>query len=313
MDVRISVVIPVYNRQDSAVRAIRSALAQRGPWIEIIVVDDASAEPFRLPGDLEADQRIRIVRHAVNQGASAARNSGIAAARGNWVAFLDSDDVWLPGKLENQLAFVLEDQARDPNPMTFYCTGFRQVSARSGVAFDRLPLAAHDPRDLASGCWYSPGSTALVSKVALERIGGLDCELKRLEDLDWALRLSLIGGRLRVAPIIGAVVEVGARPSLAKVDLACRYLVEKWGGEPQVRRMRGLLRRLKAYADIERAAACHYAGDYAGSMWYLTRSLLRAPRMRLHLRQWWSEGVRSPAPQDVGQLQAGQLRAAAAH
>ena len=304
MDLRISVVIPVYARQDSAVRAVRSALSQRGPWIEIIVVDDGSPEPFHLPPDLEADVRIRIVRHAVNQGASAARNSGIAAARGNWVAFLDSDDIWLPGKLDGQVAFVDDDQARNPNPMTFYCTGFRLVSTLTGIVTDRLPCDAKDPRDLASGCWYSPGSTALVSKAALEQIGGLDSELKRLEDLDWALRLSLAGGQLRVAPVIGAVVEVGARPSLAKIDSACRYLVNKWAGEPRVRQTRGLLRRLKAYADIERAAACHYAGDYSSSMWYLSRSLVRAPRMRLHLRRWWSEGAGAPSPQGAGELRA---------
>jgi glycosyltransferase involved in cell wall biosynthesis len=311
MDLRISVVIPVYARQHGAVRAVRSAFSQRGPWIEIIVVDDGSPEPFRLPGDLEADDRIRIVRHPVNQGASAARNSGITAARGNWIAFLDSDDVWLPGKLEGQIAFLLDDQASNPDPMTFYCTGFRQVTAGSGTTIDRLPRGADDPRDLASGCWYSPGSTALVSKVALERIGGLDCELKRLEDLDWALRLSLAGGQLRVAPIIGAVVKVGARPGPTKIDAACRYLIAKWRAEPQVRRLRGLLRRLKAYTDVERAAACHHAGDHLAGMWYLARSLLRAPRTGLHLRQWWPEGVRSLEGAAPGEVPVGPFAAAA--
>ena len=98
----VSVLIPCYNREGSLPAAIESASAQSAPPAEIVVVDDGStdgsaavAEGFGPP--------VRVVRQA-NGGAAAARNRGLAECRGEWVAFLDSDDIWAPDKLERQLA-----------------------------------------------------------------------------------------------------------------------------------------------------------------------------------------------------------------
>lgn len=100
----VSIVIPVFNRAHLIGGAIKTCLAQSHQDFEIIVVDDASSD------DLEAalrafgeDPRLRLIRHETNQGASAARNTGVQAARGTYVAFLDSDDDWTPDKLEKQL------------------------------------------------------------------------------------------------------------------------------------------------------------------------------------------------------------------
>src|SRR5713101_4159733 len=94
---RLSVVIPTYDRQALCERALRSVRAQDVDGMEIIVVDDCSPSPFTLPAEMAADPRIRVVRHDVNRGAGQARDTGIAASRGAWIAFLDSDDYWLPG------------------------------------------------------------------------------------------------------------------------------------------------------------------------------------------------------------------------
>jgi glycosyltransferase involved in cell wall biosynthesis len=288
MEMRISVVMPVFSRQSTAEVALRSAVSQSGPWVEIIVVDDGSPEPFRLPEDLAGDDRIRILRLDRNRGVSTARNVGVAAAQGNWIAFLDSDDVWLPGKIERQANFVIADQAKQPNPLVLYCTGFRQVSLKSGEMIDRIPVGTSDPRDFASGCWFSPGSTALFTKTAFAAVGGLDTGLRRLEDLDWCMRLGLEGGRLAVAPFIGAVVKVGTRPSLETVDAACQHLLAKWSVDARAQKLR-VMRRLRAYLDVERAAACHYVGNYSGLSAYLARSLVQFPRINVHLRTWWVE------------------------
>lgn len=100
----VSVVVPVHNRISWAVEAVRSVLDQTYADFEVVVVDDGSTEdptPLRV-----ADERVRYVRQE-NRGASAARNLGLGLARGRYVAFLDADDLFVPGKLERQ-ATVME-------------------------------------------------------------------------------------------------------------------------------------------------------------------------------------------------------------
>ena len=99
----ISVIIPIWNRAQSVGKAIDSALSQAlpsGHAIEVIVVDDGSSDR---PEEALAcfGGSIRLLRHPENQGAAAARNTGCEAASGEYIAFLDSDDSWLPGKLVN--------------------------------------------------------------------------------------------------------------------------------------------------------------------------------------------------------------------
>src|SRR3954470_1810603 len=103
----VSVIIPTYNYARYLPQAIDSALGQTHAPLEVIVVDDGSTDDT--PRVLEAyASRIRVIRQA-NQGAGAARNAGIAAARGEYVAFLDSDDLWRRDKLELQLARFREE------------------------------------------------------------------------------------------------------------------------------------------------------------------------------------------------------------
>src|ERR1035438_5349058 len=104
----VSVVVPTFNRSRQVQSALKSVLAQTYPEFEVIVVDDGSTD-----GTAEALQQFisqrggngKPIRYFFqsNQGQSAARNKGIAEARGEWIAFLDSDDVWLPEKLEWQM------------------------------------------------------------------------------------------------------------------------------------------------------------------------------------------------------------------
>ena len=99
----VSVVIPTYNRADVLPRAIDSALGQSVADIEVVVVDDGSTDDTEaLVADYE-DDRLRYVAHETNRGANVARNTGIEAADGEYIAFLDSDDEWKPTKLERQL------------------------------------------------------------------------------------------------------------------------------------------------------------------------------------------------------------------
>ncbi|MGE7467973.1 glycosyltransferase family 2 protein [Bosea sp. NPDC003192] len=295
----VSVVIPVYNRPLTATKALRSALAQAGVSLEVVLVDDASDPIFALPDDLAADPRVNLVRHDINAGAAAARNTGVAAARGEWIAFLDSDDEFMQGKLASQLA-IADGEA----PLTVIASAFRYSRERGSD--DMLPIESAALADFCAGCWHCPGSTALISRRAFAQIGPLDTSLRRLEDLDWFIRLARAGGALKVAPHLGARINVGANATVANVDEAANLIALKFGlDDPRPNMPASARRNLAAYLALERAAARFKSGRrIAGGIWML-RSLWYRPRLTLHLKKWWSsfpsgDPERSGAPDAHG-------------
>jgi glycosyltransferase involved in cell wall biosynthesis len=106
MEKLISVVIPAYNRAATLSRAINSVLHQTYRNVEAIIIDDASSDDVLNVVANYNTGAIRCIRHEVNKGGAEARNTGIANANGEFLAFLDSDDEWLPGKLEKQMALI---------------------------------------------------------------------------------------------------------------------------------------------------------------------------------------------------------------
>ena len=106
MPPKVTVILPVYNRSGSLEDSMRSVLNQSFRDLELIVVDDASTEDLRPIVAAVGDPRVRYIRQARNGGASVARNAGLAAAKGEYIAFQDSDDLWLPGKLKAQMAML---------------------------------------------------------------------------------------------------------------------------------------------------------------------------------------------------------------
>ncbi|MBQ8536048.1 MAG: glycosyltransferase family 2 protein [Clostridia bacterium] len=107
----ISVIIPTYNRCKLLPRAIESVLSQTFTDLELIVVDDASSDETPQLMASYSDPRVRYIRQPANRGACAARNVGVQAAKGEYIAFQDSDDVWLTDKLEKQLPFLASSGA----------------------------------------------------------------------------------------------------------------------------------------------------------------------------------------------------------
>lgn len=106
MSVEVSVILPTYNRTRTLPAAIASVLSQSYTNFELIVVDDASLEDVESLVKGIDDPRIRYIRRPVNGGAAAARNTGLSEARGQFIAFQDSDDLWLPGKLMKQVKLL---------------------------------------------------------------------------------------------------------------------------------------------------------------------------------------------------------------
>ena len=103
MVANVSVILPVYNREKSLEYAMRSVLDQSYKDLELIVVDDASTIDLQPIVESFDDPRVKYIRQEENGGASVARNTGLAAAEGKYIAFQDSDDLWLPNKLQMQL------------------------------------------------------------------------------------------------------------------------------------------------------------------------------------------------------------------
>ena len=293
---RISVIIPVYNRQTLAERALQSVRSQDVRDMEIIVVDDCSQPPFQLPIAPAANNSIRVIRHSENRGAGPARNSGIEAACSDWIAFLDSDDHWPPNTLRPRLELAERNFTTHHDPMVAYAGGFVYYDARTNRRDARVPRPSRDPRDFASGCWFCPGSTLLAHKAAFQRIGSFDPALRRLEDLDWFLRFALAGGRLEIWPNTAAIVEVGAKPQSSVLEDAAAHLHAKYlESTGLIRLPQSLARRLDSYLDVERAAGSASRRQWLAALYYLARSFIKVPRLTLHLERFW-ETSRAPNP-----------------
>ena len=169
--VRVSVIIPSYNSQSTVGAAIESALAQNVEATEIIVVDDGSTDStVEVLKNFESS--IKIVRQA-NAGAAAARNAGAAAARGEYLAFLDADDVWLPGRL---LRGILALQ-NNPRAVLSFCDYI--LTDASGKVLDRSHAdRAPLHKDLLDRAWPILPSAVTVRRSAFEKAGGFCEEFK---------------------------------------------------------------------------------------------------------------------------------------
>ncbi len=105
----VSVIMPSYNTAKYIVDAIESVLAQTYAKWELVIIDDCSTDGTENVVKRYSDSRIKYIRNSKNVGAAISRNKAIAIARGEWIAFLDSDDIWMPEKLEKQLSFMGEN------------------------------------------------------------------------------------------------------------------------------------------------------------------------------------------------------------
>ncbi len=183
----VSVVIPTYNRATLIGRAIHSVLVQTIDDWELIVVDDASTDNTEEVVSSFEDFRIRYYSHQLNRGGSAARNTGIQKARGKYVAFLDSDDEWLPTKLERQLRLLETEESG----VGLVYTGMIHVY-QSGERTKISPRHRGDlTGDLLLRNVVGSSSAVLARKTVLESTGGFDTDLPSRQDLDMWLRISI--------------------------------------------------------------------------------------------------------------------------
>jgi len=182
----VSIIIPTYNRPELLRRALGTALGQTYGNLEVIVVDDCSTVDARPVIEEFKDIRLRLIRHERNRGAPTARNTGISAAKGRYVAFLDDDDEWLPNKVEAQV----DDLRRKGRYKVSFCQRQfgregRGVTDASPPGFDGDHLS-----EVLAGENISSTSCVLLEKECLEAVGGFRADLPCLQDWELWIRLA---------------------------------------------------------------------------------------------------------------------------
>ena len=200
----VSVVVPAYNRRESLLICLKGILSQTLKDFEVWVIDDGSSDGTGDAVRQMKDPRIHYVYQA-NQGVSAARNRGIAGAQGEWVAFCDSDDRWLPKKLEVQMSLLEKEKNLWAHSDEIWIRNGIRVNAHNKHAKPEgriysasLPLCAVSP------------STAVIHQRVFKACGVFDALLPAAEDYDLWLRMA----------------------SRFEISLAKEFLIEKTGCHP---------------------------------------------------------------------------------
>ena len=184
----VSVIIPVFNGEAYIAQAIDSVLNQTYQWWELIVIDDGSTDATR-PVLQPYRDRLEYVRQE-NEGVSAARNHGLRLARGEYVVFLDADDMLLKEKLTEQVACLDEDQTQGCVHSGWHVVGSEGELLRTVEPWLNAPRL--DLESWLTWCPYHLGAL-MFRRAWLEEAGGFDPTLRQAEDVDLLLRLSLMG------------------------------------------------------------------------------------------------------------------------
>ncbi|MGI8721965.1 MAG: glycosyltransferase, partial [Geodermatophilaceae bacterium] len=227
MSERVTVVIPTRNRSGLLRQTLGTVLAQEDTDFDVVIVDEGSTDETpemlqRWPHD-----RLTVLRHEQAKGVSAARNAGLAAATGPWVAFVDDDDIWSPTKLAAQLA-----AARRTPEAGWVCAGAVRVDSRLRLrGAERTPVPADVGRTLLARNVIPGGASGVLARADLVRqVGGFDETLSNLADYDLWIRLGLAGGMAVVdRPLVGYRVHTaGMAHDVRRSERELTYVEQKY-------------------------------------------------------------------------------------
>lgn len=190
----ISVVIPTYNREGVIKQSIDSVLTQTWSNLEIIVVDDCSTDQTETLIRSLQDERIRYVKNSRNMGAGGSRNIGMQHARGEYIAFQDSDDIWHFQKLEKQMKALKEAENRWGTEVGLvYCQCIKDLGGiMRRFPVDDIPMEMKEG-DIFSSLLFASligTQTMLMKRQVWERIGGFCEELRNLEEWEYCIRIA---------------------------------------------------------------------------------------------------------------------------
>jgi len=263
----VSVVIIAYNCAEYVGHAIQSVLEQTWTRLEVIVVDDGSTDATHAVVQGFSDPRVKYVRQE-NKGVPAARNEGVRHASGEFIAFLDCDDWWLPAKVEKQIARM----AGHPEIGLVYSWAIRiDTSGTEGDRFDSVVEGRALDRLLLGNCIAGSASSGMISRRAMETVGPFDESLRFAEDWEYWIR---VASQFAVACVPDFDVRLLDRPgSLGKNAQAVRH-----------HSLEFMHRTLDRYAATRpwfrrvALAQVHYVASYnlwaSGEIWAARRELL---------------------------------------
>ncbi len=280
---QVSIVVPCYNRVQYLRHAVDSVLEQTFQDWELIVADDGSGlETAAYLAELQELPMIRVLRLQRTGNPSAVRNAALRESRGEYVAFLDSDDLWLPTKLESQIAlhrrhasrrwsYVAMERIHEDGSLM---RGEPRRAIPDGAIFEQLLSLVADVSM----------SSVMAERTLVERVSGFDETQRFFEDFDFFLRLSL---RSEVSVVTNPLVRMRSHAQHYSADrigmLSGRArLLEKMRPEAARLRIGGLLDREqeKNYTDL--ALACAAVGRRREALGFLWRTR----RMR-YQKPWW--------------------------
>jgi glycosyltransferase involved in cell wall biosynthesis len=273
----VSVIVPTYNRASLACEAIESILAQTYRDFEVIVVDDESTDDTIARLQSRYGDKVRCLTQK-HQG-SPGRNRGIEISRGDYVAFLDSDDLWLPDKLEEQVRLMMKSP---PEVGLVYCGGW--LEDKRGLLRKRFPLKTVYRGDifqdlLLSRVGITP-SRVLIKRECFDKAGLFDESIRVAEDLDMWLRICR-----------GCAVDYVARPLMIKrhadshmmvdperLDDAFKFLDKIFQDSQCPEKIRRLRTLAYARRTLRLMRCYHYMnGDIPGFFSFFLRAFLTNP------------------------------------
>lgn len=226
----VSVVVPAYNCQDTLERTLTSIFAQEFQDYEVILVDDASQDATLQIARSFADPRIKILQHEQNRGEAGARNTGLRAAVGDYVAWLDTDDEWLSMKLARQVAWMQDAPSQQRACGTGYLLTrtYLQGAERKKTI---IPIESDSwHKKMLSGNNLAPGATLMVRRQVFEEVGEFDEQLPHGTDMDWLIRYSQKYG-IGIIPQVLAHVNQAKRPRADVVESSLTRIIQKYSGE----------------------------------------------------------------------------------
>ncbi len=270
-------IVPAYNAAPTVGRAVDSVLGQTFSDLELLVIDDGSTDPTYEVVRARQDQRVRCIK-TENGGVARARNRGLAISSGEFVAFLDADDAWLPMKLERQLDLMVQW------PSVGLCFtsaevldgGLRRIGEDPADSFSDYTEALLMIGNIVPG----GGSSAMVRRSALEAAGFFDPQLSQCADWDLWLRLSLAGDLAPMPEVLmrytRATGTMSTDPKLLEKDTFA--LLDKFFAAPSSTPYRSLRRRAYSTQWMVCAGTYLHARQLRDSLRCVRRGLFTDPR-----------------------------------